>query len=99
MPRTSEAAFRRSLCPSSVDAAELKSDTSEATAADGRWSSANLVNEQDAGGVIRSGLDNQTRPIADTALITHRVSPTVTIAAPDGKHTLIPHTNIAQAGT
>ena len=45
---------------------------------------------------VQSGLEKQTRALSDTALIKHRVSPTVTIAAPDGKHSLIPNTNIAQ---
>ena len=45
---------------------------------------------------IQSGLEKQIRTLSDTALIKHRISPTVTIAAPDGKHTLIPHTNVAQ---
>lgn len=48
---------------------------------------------------FRSGLEKETTTLADTALIKHRISPDVTIAAPDGKHALIPHTSIAQLTT
>ena len=47
---------------------------------------------------VQSGLDKQIETLSDATLIKHRVSATVTIAAPDGKHSLIPNTNIAQSG-
>ena len=45
---------------------------------------------------FQSGIEKETSSLADDTLIKHRISSSVTIAAPDGKYTLIPHTNIAQ---
>ncbi len=44
----------------------------------------------------RDGVHTDTTVLADDSLIRHRIAPDITIAAPDGQHSLVPNSQIAR---
>lgn len=62
----------------------------------GRFVDASVVAAVELAVMVPFGCCCGTAQLADGDLVRHRIAPDVAVAAPDGQHSLVPHSQIAR---